>query len=159
MSTSTSERRTVSIRGVDSELYRRLVAISKEAGKTVGEVFNEAAALYVALSRRFSGSLERMVEAIGELKQSFREGFESAGIRIADIRELTISRSDLEAFGKPVILHRIGRLTLDDTVDNECFKEYIGEIRGCDEVVIHPGLSKLLVLSRCREVKSVKVGS
>ena len=41
--------KTISIRGLDNEIYRQLTIAAKEMGKTIGEVTNEAIKLYLTL--------------------------------------------------------------------------------------------------------------
>ncbi len=146
-------RKDITIRGVDSILYNRAAEIARRTGKTMGEIINESLRLFIDVT-----------EGIKEGMQPLTEGFREAGRRldfaissvsptiISDLSELEVNKADLEQFGRRVIFQNIDKLVFSEDVDPETFEKYVALIRNCDVVKPPRGVSKLLMLSRCRGI-------
>lgn len=128
------ERRDVTIRGLESEVYRSFSSLAKEMGKTVGELMNEAMKLYMRILR-LPGELSRRIPA-----------------SIDGLEELTVEGSEIKELGRPVIFRNIKKLVLK--IDREALSNIIA-IDGCEELVIPRDLPKLEVLSKCSGVKKI----
>lgn len=153
------ESKPITIRGMDQDLYKQALAIAKQSGKTVGEVINEALEIYLTAVERFAGDLSAMVSAVRKLGVTFQKGLEEGlGLQVKGLEELTINKNDLEALGKPVRFRNIGKLVFADDVDVETLKKYVALISNCSEVVVPAHIPKLLVLAKCRNVKSIRAG-
>ncbi len=97
---------TVLIRGLDRDLYNKVVARSKEQGKNVAHLMNEAMQEYV---KRLDGEKH---EASNEKK-------------IAISGSVAISKADLVGIHGEVgkfILENSGDLTLEDDIDREALQ-------------------------------------
>lgn len=146
-------RKDVTIRGVDAFLYSRAAEIAKRTGKTMGEVINEALKLFIDLTEGLRGGLEPVTEGLREAGRKVDYTFSMLNPTvISDLEELEVSREDLVQLGRKVIFQRVKRLTFADDVDAETFERYVALIRECDEIKPPKGVSKLLVLSKCRGV-------
>lgn len=147
-------RKDVTIRGVDSDLYDRAAEIARRTGKTIGEVINEALGLFIDLSEGIRAGIQPLVEGAKEASRRIGEGISSAvPTVISDLEEIEVTRVDLEQFDRRVVFQNIDRLVFADDVDPETFDRYVALIRNCDEVRPPKGVSKLLVLSKCRRVE------
>lgn len=140
-------REIVSIRGVDRELYQQLSAFAKEAGKTIGEVINEAMAIFISLKEGLTGAGERFVESMEKAVSTY----------IGNIDELSVSRDDLMDVKGNVVFRNIGRLLFAEDVDNDIFQGKVKRIINVNELVIPKHLSKLRVLSRSMHIKRIVV--
>lgn len=148
----------ISIRGLDNEIYRQLTIVAKEMGKTIGEVTNEAIKLYLTLLKGSESIARKVSSTIGTITKAFKEGLKETEIDIVrGLDELTISRKDLEGYGKPVAFMFIGKLRFEEDVDTNTFIKYIDSITSCDTVYIPKKLSKIIVGRRCRFVKKITV--
>ncbi len=144
----TGGKKDVTIRGLDSELYRRASEIAKKMGVSVGEVFNEALRTFIAIVDGVTSAFEPIAQGISG---GISKVIPKEAVPIAGLDELEINDEDLEELGKRVIFSDIGKLTLN--VSKENFERYVVLIKGCDEVIIPSKIPKLLVLSRARGVK------
>ncbi|MDK2383540.1 MAG: hypothetical protein QI199_01865 [Candidatus Korarchaeota archaeon] len=146
-------KKDVTIRGVDAFLYSRAAEIAKRTGKTMGEVVNEALRLFIDLTEGLWGGLEPVAEGLREAGR--RVDYTLSALNptiISDLGELEVTKEDLEQLGRKVVFQRVKRLSFADDVDAETFERYVALIRECEEVRPPKGVSKLLVLSRCRKV-------
>jgi len=150
--------KTISIRGLDNEIYRQLTIAAKEMGKTIGEVTNEAIKLYLTLIKGSESIARKLSTTIGTITKAFKEGLKETEIDIVrGLDELTISRKDLVSYGKPIAFMFIGKLKFDEDVDTNIFMKYVDSIISCNEVCIPKTLSKIIVGRRCRFVKKITV--
>ncbi len=152
------ERKSVTIRGLRSDLYRKAAEIAKRSGRTIGEIINESLSLFIELTGELISGAEPMISRTALAAKRIGESVSSAiPSMISDLQELSVSKEDLEGYGRSLIFSNIGRLTLEEGIDEETFKKYVILIRDCQELRIPKGLSKLLVLSRCRGVQNLIV--
>jgi len=100
---------TITMRGVNQELYKELFILAKEEGRNLGDLANDAFAQYLSRSK---GS-KIMGQGIGVL---------------------ILSKADLERMNTVTI---VGCQTLifGEDVDEESFDKHINQIRGCGTVI------------------------
>ena len=146
-------RKDVTIRGVDAFLYNKAAEIAKKTGKTMGEVVNEALRLFIDITEGLRAGMQPISEGLREAGRRVDYTLSSISPTvISDVEELEVSKEDLEQFGRRVIFQNVRRLVFQDDIDAETFERYVALIRECEEVRPPKGVSKLLVLSRCRKV-------
>jgi len=150
------KKKIISIRGLDEKLYKQLLILSKEMGKTVGEVTNEAIKLYLAIVRGSEIVARRIAKATSELARAFMEGLEKEKVRIIRyLDELSISKRDLEESDKPISFISVKKLKFEPDVNAETFTKHVDTIIFCDELLIPKSLPKTIVGSKCRFVKKI----
>ena len=151
------KKEVVSIRGIDRDLYSKILLIARETGKTVGEIMNEAMGTYLVLKENLKGSMASLIDKLEQLGVEFKEGFRSAAKNeISELDELVITKADLEYLkNEKIMFKRINRLVFSKDVDASTFDKYVDSIVFCGEVAVPPQLPKLLVLSKCKHVKRV----
>ena len=149
------QKKTVVIRGVEEDIYRRISEFSKKTNKTVGEIATQAFKLYLALVE-IGGKIAS--HTIGALK-GIGEKIEKATsmLVVRDLEELELTRRDLEEAGEPVVIIGVKKLTIGGGVDLNTFNEKVREIVDVDSLEIPDALPKLAVLSKCRFVKRISV--
>lgn len=146
MSKGKEEKTSITIRGVDKDLYNRLSILARETGKTIGELVNESMRLMLS----FTDSLGKTITSFGE---SLREGWREARdkyLEISLLDELVVTRKDLEELDKPVIFKNVKRIVISDDIPYELFEEKVREIIMCKEVIIPRSYPKLKVARRIR---------
>jgi hypothetical protein len=74
---------------------------------------------------------------------------------IKDTDDVTVTREELESVGGPIAFIGIKVLTIEEDIDWALFAKYIDEIVSCKTVVIPKTLSRLQVLTKCRNVGKV----
>ncbi|TRM84040.1 hypothetical protein DJ531_02680, partial [Sulfolobus sp. A20-N-F6] len=138
------QKKTITIRGIDEKLYRKLSEIARNSGKTVGEVTNQAFKTFIDLSNTAKQTASSIIESGKTFVEGFREGVGEL-ITISDIDELIINKEELMSAGKPIVFKNIKRLTLTGITDND-IDAYIREIYGVDELIIPSGINKIKLL-------------
>ncbi len=115
-------RKTVAIRGLDTELYHEVFSMAKKDGKRVAEVVNQALAAFLNgdhLNNNENGDNDK-----------------SAGVfTLKNEGDISLSKNDIVSLKKEVGSFRIetsGRLTFDKDLDKETLKNI-------EKVVVHDG--------------------
>jgi hypothetical protein len=152
-----NNRKTITIRGVDSDLYNRIVNLSRQSGKTVGEIMNQAMSTFLGLAGKAGEKIDEAVSKARETGKAFIEGFNEAKkdvVIISDIEELEANKNEITSLGKPVLFRNIKKLVLED-IDEPTLDRYIDSIVSVDELVIPRSLNKFKVLQKCKFVKRI----
>ena len=148
------EKGTVTIKGVDKEVYRALVSLAKLWGKTAGELATQAFKLYLSITEAVGGaisSLGRALERAGDIIS--RTGLQV----VSGIGRLELDKATLEAAEKPLLLMGIKRLAVRPDVEPELLREKVMGIVDCEVVEVPPGPLMAEVLKKCRFVGEVAV--
>lgn len=141
------ERETISIRGVNRDLYHRLGLFAKETGITIGEAVNNAMAAFL-------GTIEEIKTSGKELIEGLQKGM---NMYIGDIEELTVEREDLENVDTSIVLRNIKKLEFSEDIDQELFNKKIRRIINIEELIIPEKLSKFQVLAKGFGIKKLTV--
>jgi predicted DNA-binding protein len=137
-------RKTISIKGVSADLYKRIQKISNDTGKTIGQVTDDA-------YRSFMGT----VENAKHLSEGFMKGMKEGSSQfIENIKELEITGNDLAEIGRKIIFKNIENLTFKD-IDNEIFDKYVNAIIMVKTVTIPKNLSKSKILVRSNFIDKI----
>ncbi len=138
------KEKTVTIKGIKEDLFKKVKDLAYYSGKTMGDLTNKAYEL-----------LLNSVQGINEVSKSFQLGLQQAGaITIGPIEELSIDAKEIAEEGKKVIFRDIKKLTIT-SVTNEILDKYIEGIYDVDELTVTGSFSKIKVLSKCSNVKKV----
>ena len=157
--------KTVTIRGIDSEIYDKFVEMANSMGMSVGELMNTAMKQLLALltiAREKSGevgksageTLSKIISTPKEFLKEFVEGVKDFDV-ISGIEVLEVSRSDLEHAMKPVVFINIKKLVFKDDVDTQLFDNKVKSIKFVDYIVIPRNLPRLLVAKKSMFVKKI----
>ena len=151
-------KRTMTIRGIDKDLYDRAVALAKETGRTVGEVINEALRLILSLASTTASTAKELGVSTFELGKAAVEGMkEGLNIyEISDIEEIELTKDDLENIEGIVRLRNIKRLVFSNDITEELIDKKIHSIVMCDEIIIPRHIRKLKVLKKCKFIKKIR---
>jgi len=138
------ERRSVTIKGIRNDLYKRMKELAYETGKTLGDVTNDA---YLAMEATADGLLD--------VSRNFQMGLSSGGSKVlGHMNELELTGKEIADANKKILIRNVKKLTLKD-IDDKTATRYIFSIRDVDELVIPQGLSKVELLSRCTSIGKV----
>lgn len=148
-------KKTVTIRGVDSSLYEKAVVLARQTGKNVGEIINQALSAFLGAADKAAETLDKFIAGARDVGKSFIEGYEDSKknlIIISNLDELVITKDEILQEGKSISFRNIRKLQLN--IDQESLK-YIDSIIGVDELVIPKGINKIALLSKCKFVKKI----
>ncbi|KUO80878.1 hypothetical protein B7L70_01310 [Vulcanisaeta sp. EB80] len=137
-----SERKTVTIRGLSTDIYDRISKLARETGTTVGEIVNDALRRYIATLENISRAIDNMIRA-GDV------------IVISGVSSLTVTRADLETLEKPVIFKDMDELVFADDVTNDLIKNKVARIVNVNTVYTPKSVSTLLIASKSELVKKI----
>lgn len=140
-STDREESKSISVKGVNSDLYRKVIEKAIETGKTIGEITNDA----------YKTLLSTMEFALQKSSNVLKRDFEV----VSNFSELTISDADLKELGKPVAFSNVDKLDLS-AVSNENFDKYIKSLLHIKKLIISSELRKSLILTRAKYIDKIE---
>ncbi len=122
----------VTIRGIDDDVYARFAAEAKRRGASIGELTTKV------------------------MKDFVDSSAGKSVYKISDLAHLTVSKNDLDSIDGVVSLTDIQMLEFDDDVDWETFKTKVEKIEDVAVVVLPKSISKFQVLTKARDVSTIK---
>ncbi len=125
-----TEVTNVTIRGIDSDVYSLFSAEARRRGIPIGEL-------------------------VTQVMRIFLEETSEKAFRIEGLDDLTLTKKELESVGGPITFSGIKTLTISEDIDWITFDKYVDEIRRSKTVIIPESLSKLQVLTKCRNVDKI----
>ncbi|MFX1370128.1 MAG: hypothetical protein ACFFAY_16175 [Promethearchaeota archaeon] len=120
----------VTIRGIDDQVYALFSAEARRRSVPIGELVTQVMRIF----------LEETSEKV---------------FRVENLDELTLTKDELESVGGPIAFGGVKTLTISNDVDWELFDKYVDEIRKSKTVIIPNSLTKLQVLTKCRDVDKI----
>ena len=123
----------VTIRGIDDSVYSLFSAEARRRSVPIGEL-------------------------VTQIMRIFLEETSEKRFTIEGQDELTLTREELESVGGLIGFSGIKVLTISDDIDWELFDKYVDEIRKSKTVIIPSSLTKLQVLTKCRNVDKIVRG-
>lgn len=148
------ERRQVTIKGVDKELYDRAIQAAREMGITVGELINKSLRAFLSVIDVTNRAVASMTQVISESGRAFMEGARGVKV-ITSVDELVVTREDLESIDNQVAFKGIKRLIFSNDVTWDLFNSKVASIVMCNEVVLPKSIPKLKAMDKMRFVGKV----
>ncbi|MEM0020870.1 MAG: hypothetical protein QW333_01560 [Fervidicoccaceae archaeon] len=145
---------SVTIRGIDKDLYERISRKAKELNITVGTAINEAMRDFLSA---LDAGLEIFQKSTDKALTSIRTALpaQQTSIIIKDIGEIRITANDLMKADRPILLLNVKKIVFTDDVTENIFREKIRSIKIAEEVVIPKGISMITVAQKCQMVKKI----
>ncbi|MGC9152699.1 MAG: hypothetical protein ACP5GY_03070 [Vulcanisaeta sp.] len=137
-----SERKTVTIRGLSTDIYDRVSRLAKETGTTIGEIVNEALRRYITTLENISKAIDNMIRA-GDV------------VVISGVSSLTVTKTDLESLDKPVVFKDMDELVFAEDITNDLIKNKVAKIVNVNTVYVPKSVSTLLIASKSEFVKKI----
>ncbi len=140
------DEKTVTIKGVRTDLFKKVKDMAYQSGKTVGEITNRA---YETLLNGAQG--------LNEISRSFQKGIQESGsLIISSLEELSIDAKEIASEGKKVVFRNIRKLTLT-SLDDSVIERYIAGIYDVEELNVSGNFSKIKLLSKCSNIKKLNI--
>ncbi len=137
-----SEKKTVTIRGLSTDIYDRVSRLAKETGTTIGEIVNEALRRYITTLENISKAIDNMIRA-GDV------------VVISGVSSLTVTKTDLESLDKPVVFKDMDELVFAEDITNDLIKNKVAKIVNVNTVYVPKSVSTLLIASKSEFVKKI----
>ncbi|MHB1492668.1 MAG: hypothetical protein ACYCSG_04260 [Thermoplasmataceae archaeon] len=137
-------QKTVSIRGIASDIYRKILQISSETGKTVGELTNEAYRKMVQTSMLVEKAAEKALE----------KKFKTADTIVENIGQISLTNDEIENLYGNVGFRNIGTLELIDVSDINIINKisFISEVQ---TLKLSGGTKKVNLLNKLNDVRLI----
>ncbi|MHA1450277.1 MAG: hypothetical protein ACTSP4_12740 [Candidatus Hodarchaeales archaeon] len=134
------EEKTITVRGIDKNLYERFAGLTRSWGRNTGHVFSRLISHYNAEAPPIPPFFKHLYQ-----KEQFK--LET----ITNVEKLTVSRDDLQAAGKKIkyFFRSIQDLVFTDDCDNKIILDHVFRIWNCG-VKMPESVSKLLFHSLVR---------
>jgi S-adenosylmethionine synthetase len=136
--------KTVSIRGIASDVYRKILQISSETGKTVGELTNEAYRKMVQTSSLVEKAAEKALE----------KKFKVADTIVENIGQITLNNDEIEKLYGNIGFRNIDKLELSGLSDINSYGK-ISFISNVKVLKLSKGTKKINLLSKLNEVSQI----
>ncbi len=133
-------KKTISIRGVDKNLYNKLSAIAREVDKTIGDLVNEAIDLFVKVTDGVTETVSKVIHEPYVIK---------------NLDRLVISGKELNELDRPVMFLNIKELILEDVDDSSL--DAIVKIMKVDKVVVKGSVNKIKFYSKLDRVSNIEI--
>ena len=136
--------KTVSIRGIASDIYKKILQISTETGKTVGELTNEAYRKMVQTSSLVEKAAEKALE----------KKFKVADTIVENIGQITLNNDEIEKLYGNIGFRNIDKLELSGLSDINSYGK-ISFISNVKVLKLTKGTKKVNLLSKLNEVSQI----
>ena len=136
--------KTVSIRGIASDIYRKILQISSETGKTVGELTNEAYQKMVQTSSLVEKAAEKALE----------KKFKVADTIVENIGQITLNNDEVEKLYGNIGFRNIDTLELAGLSDINAYGK-ISFISNVKILKLTKGTKKVNLLSKLNDVSQI----
>ncbi|MEM0158630.1 MAG: hypothetical protein QXP70_05885 [Methanomassiliicoccales archaeon] len=138
------KEKTVSIRGIREDIYKRMTRLARETGKTVGEITNDAYHALIA-----------SVDGVRKVSKEFLEGINSTEIKsISNLKKVSISGSDLKEVEGSIRFSNIDELRFEN-IDPAEFERKVAAIVNVKVLTVPKNISKSKVLLKCSYVDEI----
>ncbi|MEM0097344.1 MAG: hypothetical protein QW338_02630 [Conexivisphaerales archaeon] len=142
--TNEEDEKTVTIKGIKSDLFKKVKDLAYNSGKTIGDMTNKAYETLVSSA-----------QGIEEISKSFQLGINTSNvIIIANMKDISISGEEIVKENKRVLLKNIDVLKLTGFTD-EILDKYIERIKDVKELQVEGQISKIKLLSKCTNILKV----
>ncbi len=139
------DEKNVSVKGIQKDLYHRILDLARSTGKTVGEITNDA----------YKGFLIT-VNSAKEVSKNLVEGAKQSKYQsISNLGQVDITGSELKDFDKQVSFSHIKKLRISDITDSD-FTKHIAEIQNVAELTVSKEVKKVSILKKCSFVDKIK---
>ncbi|MCE4613977.1 MAG: hypothetical protein F7B60_00375 [Desulfurococcales archaeon] len=154
------KKKIYTIRGIDPETYEAFSKLARDLNTSIGRLISEAMRLTITLG----GTGTKIgLKKLGELSSIITKGGKTETYDenievITGIKELEVSKTDLEKTEKPIVLLNMRKLTFSNDVTWDLLDQKIKEIKLVDEIVIPSHIPKLKLAKKCIMVERIIVG-
>jgi len=152
MSEDREEKKKIyTIRGIDPETYEAFSKLARDLNVSIGRLISEAMRLTITLAET---GTKIGLKKLGELSTVILRGGKTEAYDenievITGVKELEVSKSDLEDSEKPIVFLNLRKLTFGNDVTWDLLNKKVKEIKLVDEIVIPQHIPKLKLAKKC----------
>ncbi len=135
----------ISIKGIQSNIYKRVKEMARETGKTIGEITNESYKIFISAANETKAAGQEFIKGIKETQMTI----------IENISTVEITGEDIKSNGKNVIFRNINSLIIKD-INKEDFDKYVASIVSVKHLEVPKSIPKMMVLERSKFIDELK---
>ncbi len=135
----------ISIKGIQSNIYKRVKEMARETGKTIGEITNESYKIFISAANETRAAGQEFIKGIKETQITI----------IENISTVEITGEDIKSNGKNVIFRNINSLIIKD-INKEDFDKYVASIVSVKHLEVPKSIPKMMVLERSKFIDELK---
>jgi len=139
------DKENISIKGIQSNIYKRVKEMARETGKTIGEITNESYKIFISAANETKAAGQEFIKGIKETQSTI----------IENISTVEITGEDIKSNGKNVIFRNINSLIIKD-INTEDFDKYVASIVNVKHLEVPKSIPKMMVLERSKFIDELK---
>ncbi len=139
------DKENISIKGIQSNIYKRVKEMARETGKTIGEITNESYKIFISAANETKAAGQEFIKGIKETQSTI----------IENISTVEITGEDIKSNGKNVIFRNINSLIIKD-INKEDFDKYVASIVSVKHLEVPKSIPKMMVLERSKFIDELK---
>jgi len=140
--------KTVTIRGVDGQIYDEFSQVIQSSGMTMGDAMSK-------MMRDVSRDFDEVFPKLSAMNLKYM--MKKDKISVEHFDNLSVSLKDLEETDKRVRFQHIRSLTIEEDITIEAFETYVARIEHCGTVRISEVLPKLLIYSKIAHCDQIEI--
>ena len=139
--------KSISIRGVNADVYEKFVSKTKVLNMNVGS----------AISKLMKEVINSVEDGFPHISAKSLRPLNRKPLSIIGHEELTITKQDLVEAKNQINLINIKKLSFAPDVDRETFQHYVFKIISCQNIRIPNMLPKLVLLAKLQTCKNIEI--
>ncbi|UYP47120.1 hypothetical protein NEF87_003405 [Candidatus Lokiarchaeum ossiferum] len=139
--------KSISIRGVNAEVYEQFVNKTKDLDMNVG----------MAVSKMMKDVVDSIEEGFPQISAKVLRPLNKKPLAVIGHENLTVTKQDLIDAANEISFINIKKLSFAPDVDKETFQQYILKIINCHNIRIPNIFPKLVLLSKLQDCKNIDI--
>jgi hypothetical protein len=153
------KKKIYTIRGIDPETYEAFSKLARELNVSMGRLISEAMRLTITLAET---GTKIGLKKLGELSTIILKGgktspYDESVEVVTGVKELEVSKEDLEEAEKPLVFLNLKRLVFYDNTTWDLIDRKVKEIKLVDEIIIPQHIPKLKLAKKCIMVGKISI--
>ena len=151
------KKKVYTIRGIDPKTYEAFTRLARELNVNLGKLVSEAMRLTLTITEATSKkSLKKILELTSGITRGATSGEEGEDVEIiTGVKELEVTREDLESMEKPVVFLNMRKLEFTDDITWELIDKKVSQIKLVENLVVPKNIPKLKIAGKCLMVERI----
>ncbi len=151
------KKKVYTIRGIDPKTYEAFTRLARELNVNLGKLVSEAMRLTLTITEATSKkSLKKILELTSGITRGTTSGEEGDDVEIiTGVKELEVTREDLESMEKPVVFLNMRKLEFTDDITWELIDKKVSQIKLVENLVVPKNIPKLKIAGKCLMVERI----
>ncbi len=151
------KKKVYTIRGIDPKTYEAFTRLARELNMNLGKLVSEAMRLTLTITEATGKkSLRKILELTSGITRGAASREEEDDVEIiTGVKELEVTREDLESMEKPIVFLNMRKLEFADDVTWELIDKKVRQIKLVENLVVPKHIPKLKIAGKCLMVERI----